>query len=58
MKQNWEYTQGDKTSVKIHNAPGNYSGLTVLGGNSQFSLGWGNDEPTANKYQNSFKDQV
>jgi hypothetical protein len=35
MKNTWDYSEaGNKTSVKIHNAPG---------GNSQFSLGWGNE---------------
>lgn len=42
MKHEWDYqhaAQGGKTSVKIHNAPG---------GNSNFSIGWGHDEPSHN----------
>ena len=49
MKHEWDYSsaaQGGKTSVKIHNAPGKYLKLTLKGGNSQFSIGWGTDSNT------------
>ena len=48
MKNTWDYAvAGQKTSVKIRNAPGISTKFLhiFLGGNSQFSLGWGNEDP-------------
>eukprot|EP00347_Sterkiella_histriomuscorum_P012620 403367870 len=48
MKHEWDYAQGGKTSVKIHNAPG---------GNSSFSIGWNGDQDTNQRsYQNKVND--
>lgn len=52
MKHEWDYAQGGKTSVKIHNAPG---------GNTQFSIGWSGDNNNAGYGQSSqrnYQDQV
>ncbi len=53
MKNTWDYSEaGNKTSVKIHNAPGKstyFKSLPSIGGNSQFSLGWGNEQPSTYK---------
>eukprot|EP00347_Sterkiella_histriomuscorum_P003815 403362832 len=45
MKNQWDYVNGGKTSVKIHNAPG---------GNSNFSLGW---DTSNDKIQNNVSHQ-
>ncbi|CDW81087.1 UNKNOWN [Stylonychia lemnae] len=61
MKHEWDYVQGGKTSVKIHNAPG---------GNSQISFGseptsygnqgnsYGNQGNQYSKNQRQYQDQV
>jgi hypothetical protein len=30
MKHEWDYVQGGKTSVKMHNAPGKFEPLKVI----------------------------
>ena len=43
MKNQWDYQNGGKTSVKIHNTPGNPLTINIVGGNSQICFGW--DQP-------------